>query len=535
MPGVANLITELEGRLRPLEVEVGRAWWEFSTRTSEETDRRRQEAELRLREALSDRDTFAAVSDARQGAARGSLERRRLDVLFQQMQPNQLDADLRRRIVELETKVEGVYNTHRGEIDGERVNDNRIEEILLNSDDVDLRRKAWEASKSVGGAVAGMVLDLVRLRNEAARSLGYRDHYAMALALDDLDEDRLLATLDEVDAATAAPFAEWKGRLDAERAGRFGCAVGDLRPWHYDDPFFQEPPRVAGLDLDEHFAAADLESLTLRTYEGLGLDVRPVMEQSDLYSREGKSQHAFCIHIDREGDVRVLSNNVPNERWASTMLHEFGHAAYDRYIDVGLPFVLRAPSHMLATEAVAMLFGRRSRDPDWLAGVGGMSADRLERTRAVLAETQRGAGLVFARWALVVVQFERGLYHDPDADHDRRWWDLVERHQCIARPESRSGRAAGDGAVGSPDWAAKIHLAVAPVYYQNYLYGELMASQLDAALKACAGGVVNRVEAGKWLVEHVFRPGAAKRWDELVADATGEPLSARHFVAQVSV
>ena len=143
MPGVANLITELEGRLRPLEVEVGRAWWEFSTRTSEETDRRRQEAELRLREALSDRDTFAAVSDARQGAARGSLERRRLDVLFQQMQPNQLDADLRRRIVELETKVEGVYNTHRGEIDGERVNDNRIEEVLLASHDVVLRRKAW--------------------------------------------------------------------------------------------------------------------------------------------------------------------------------------------------------------------------------------------------------------------------------------------------------------------------------------------------------------------------------------------------------
>ena len=66
------------------------------------------------------------------------------------------------------------------------------------------------------------------------------------------------------------------------------------------------------------------------------------------------------------------------------------------------------------------------------------------------------------------------------------------------------------------------------------IYGELMASQLDAALRARAGGVVDRVEAGKWLIEHVFRPGAAKRWDELVADATGEPLSARHFVAQVS-
>ena len=31
---------------------------------------------------------------------------------------------------------------------------------------------------------------------------------------------------------------------------------------------------------------------------------------------------------------------------------------------------------------------------------------------------------------------------------------------------------------------AKIHLAAAPVYYQNYLYGELFASQVDATLRA---------------------------------------------------
>ena len=98
--------------------------------------------------------------------------------------------------------------------------------------------------------------------------------------------------------------------------------------------------------------------------------------------------------------------------------------------------------------------------------------------------SQRAALLVFARWVLVMTTFERGLYADPDADHDARWWDLVERFQLVRRAPGRR----------APDWAAKIHFAVAPVYYQNYLYGELFASQLDATLGARTDGLVDRRE-----------------------------------------
>jgi len=119
--------------------------------------------------------------------------------------------------------------------------------------------------------------------------------------------------------------------------------------------------------------------------------------------------------------------------------------------------------------------------------------------------------------------FERALYRDPGADHRTRWWDLVERYQLVRRPDDRD----------APDWASKIHLAVAPVYYQNYLYGELMASQVQASMRADAGGIVDRPEAGAWLVERVFRAGASRRWDRLVAEATGEPLTARHFADEL--
>src|SRR5690606_7935183 len=283
----------------------------------------------------------------------------------------------------------------------------------------------------------------------------------LALATGSLDEARLLATLAEVEQLTDVPFRAWKAELDAGLAARFGVALDELAPWHLDDPFFQDPPIAGAIDLDPCFAGADLEALTRRTYEGLGLDIGRSLTASDLYARDGKSQHAFCINLDRSADVRVLCNVEPNERWADTMLHEFGHAIYDLELDPALPWLLREPAHPLTTEGIAMMFGRLVRDPVWLRDVAGIPDVVLADLAPRLGAATRAALLLFARRVLVVTHFERALYADPDADLDTTWWVLVARYQLVQRPAGRR----------SPDWAAKIHIAVVPVYYQNYLYG----------------------------------------------------------------
>jgi peptidyl-dipeptidase A len=206
------------------------------------------------------------------------------------------------------------------------------------------------------------------------------------------------------------------------------------------------------------------------------------------------------------------------------MLHEFGHAVYDRNLDRDLPWLVRAAAHALTTEGIAMLFGRLVRDPAWLGPIAGLEPNRLAELTPRLDNARRAALLTFARWVLVVTHFEQRLYADPDDDLDTIWWDLVERYQLVRRPDGRH----------EPDWAAKIHLAVVPVYYQNYLYGELVASQLHATLYERFGGLVDRADAGRFLVDEFFAPAAGRRWDQLVADATGEPLNPRHLANQLA-
>ena len=513
------LVDRITADLAPLEAEVNEAWWRSNVASSPEADAARIALEQRLSDYYADPETYAALVALGDDVADPDL-RRSVETMRLAFASEQTPAELREELVRLNAECDSVYATFRGEAGGRRWSDNDVEKVLGHSDDVEERQAAWEASKQVGAEVVDRVRRLVEVRNDAATRLGYPHFYAMSLAFGELSEERLFALLDELDALTAEPFARMKAGLDAKLKERFG--VDELMPWHYADPFFQDAPREAAVDLDPFVSGKDLTELTLTTYQGLGMDLRPVVERSDLFTRDGKNQHAFCLCVDRGDDVRVLCNVIDSERWASTMLHEFGHAAYDVYIGDDLPWALRRPAHTLTTEAVAQLFGRLSKDAAWLRDVAGVPESELAGVDEQVKEALRASMLVFARWVLVMCHFERGLYSDPGADHDTRWWDLVERFQLVTRPPGRK----------APDWAAKLHLALAPVYYQNYVLGELFASQLQQAVDQRGGRLYDSPETGEWLRRSVFGPGARLRWDRLVEQTTGEPISARAFAKQ---
>ena len=138
----------------------------------------------------------------------------------------------------------------------------------------------------------------------------------MQLHLNEQNGEELIKLFDELDELTREPFREGQGgdRRQARPRLRRSRSTSCM-PWHYHDPFFQESPAVFDADLDELYAKADILKLCRDFYAGIGLPIDDVIARSDLYEKKGKSPHAFCTDIDREGDVRVLANIVPNEYW----------------------------------------------------------------------------------------------------------------------------------------------------------------------------------------------------------------------------
>ena len=377
----------------------------------------------------------------------------------------------------------------------------------------------------IGARVEAKTLELVDVRNRAAKEAGFADFYSMQLTLNELDQDRLFAILSELHRVTQPLWDRYKGALDQRLAERYGVAIRDLCPWHYEDPFFQEPPAERE-NLDGLYAAADLVEISRRFFADTGLPVDDVLARSDLFERAGKNQHAQCSCLDRKQDVRILCNLRPTEKWMGTQLHELGHAVYDKYLDPTLPYLLRQPAHILMTEAIAMLFGRLSKDAVFLERYAGVDAATAARVGAVCQRQTAATLLVFARWVLVMTHFERALYQEPKRDLREFWWECVDRYQGVRAPTGRN----------APDWAAKIHLPCSPVYYQNYILGEMVASQLLATMRAeiqpkgKLSSLVGAVEVGTFLRERLFALGARHSWEETLRRVTGGGLNPKHFV-----
>ena len=79
------------------------------------------------------------------------------------------------------------------------------------------------------------------------------------------------------------------------------------------------------------------------------------------------------------------------------------------------------------------------------------------------------------------------------------------------------------------------------MYYHNYQLGEMFASQLRACLARISNhkgpaselSFNGRKDFGEYLRKNVFAPGKTLPWPEFVQQATGEPLTARYFAADV--
>lgn len=520
-----------EARFKPLDVAAGKAWWDANTTGKDDDFKKKEEAQNKIDAALADKTVFAELKGLKEAKDKGAIDdkvtARGIDVLYLMYLEKQVDPELLKKITAKANAVEQKFNVFRANVDGKEMADSLVRETLKKSADSAVRKKVWEAGKKVGADVEADLKELVKLRNEAAKHLGFKNYHAMMLFLNEQDGVELLKLFDDLDTLTKEPFKAAKAEIDERLAKNYGVKVGELMPWHYHDPFFQESPAVFDANLDAPLAKADILKLCSTFYTGIGLPIDDVIARSDLYEKKGKSPHAFCTDIDREGDVRVLANIVPNEYWMGTMLHELGHAVYSsKNIPQSIPYVLRGEAHILTTEGVAMQFERFSKSRAWLEKMG-VKVENAADFDAAAKKVQRNQLLIFSRWCQVMLRFEKGMYENPDQDLNKLWWDLVEQYQMLKRPEGRN----------APDYGSKIHICSAPVYYHNYMMGQLFASQVHhtIAKEVFNGADPNTViyigekKVGDFMKAKVFEPGRTLDWKGLTKFATGEELSPRAF------
>lgn len=526
-----SFLKDYEAKVMPMSIAGNLASFTATVSGKEEDYEKSIQAQVALEKFHSDTAAFARVKAFREsGQVTDPLLRRQLEIIYLSYLGGQIDAKTLEELVRRQTAIEQKFNTYRVQVGERTLSDNQVDSTLRYSTNSADLEATWKASKQIGRVVAAELVELAKLRNQAARSLGFSNFYEMQMKLGEQDPAEVASLFDQLDSLTRDAYTVLKGEIDSALAIRDGVAKDQLRPWHYQNRFFQEAPTIYQVDLDGFYRDKDPVALTRAYYAGIGMPVDSILARSDLYERPGKYQHAECYDIDQAGDVRAICNVRPDYYWMNTMLHELGHGVYDWYNDRQAPWLLRGAAHSLTTEAVANFFGRLAGNPKWLEQEVGVPKAKVDKVAADCARTLRLEQLVFSRWAQVMVRFERAFYENPDQNLNQLWWNLVEKYQGLTRPEGRD----------EPDWASKIHLASTPVYYHNYLIAELLASQFAetigrTVLKSAdpfSESFAGDVKIGQYFVDNVFHLGRKYPWNEMIERATGEKLTSVYYARQ---
>ena len=188
-----------------------------------------------------------------------------------------------------------------------------------------------------------------------------------------------------------------------------------------------------------------------------------------------------------------------------------GHCVYDLGISTELPFLDKRASSPAVTEAIAMMMGDIIKTENVLTNI--LPSDVFEKFK----ETHKEDEASFVAKSLLIIDFERELYNNPEQNAAELWQKLSKKYlNRDCEPDN--------------EWATIPHYLSHPAYYQNYFRANLMKVQIYNYLKSVLGNITENEQSAKFMDENIFSCGASVEEYDLIKQLTGKNFSAEDFV-----
>jgi len=398
--------------------------------------------------------------------------------------------------------LEKTYAAARFEVGGKKVARAELNTIVSQDPDRAKRRQAWEARAEMERLAGKRVREAMALREKLARRFAGESFPDFMLRRNQVDRARMLAAFEEIRRGTEEEF----GRL-ASRARR-ELRVDTLEPWDLDY-FFS---RLSGPDTDRALSRAKawprIQALAL----SLGYDFAklPVtLKVADIAFGGG----TYPILYGKE--VRILVNTYGGLTFTDTLLHESGHALH--YCDDAEPtFLLQSNYAQPFDEGLGQVMALLLYEPDVAARFFGLSREEAVR----LADAYRLGSLYDLRQRIASSLFELEAYANPGMDLAAAYDRLFQAHVGVTTH-------------GLPVWVFNPFYATGPIYLQSYVLAEMVGRQVHRAVNRKFGASWGPA-AGEYLRARLFSKGGSRTMDQILEDATGEPLSTSALVAALT-
>lgn len=402
-----------------------------------------------------------------------------------------------------------------------RANDN--EQVRLSSHQAFLDLEQWVLNNGF--------IELVKLRNKFARSLGYDNFFDYSVVkTEHMTSNELFAILEdfeiqtrETNVASIQSLKDEKGE-DAIKAHNFYFSfAGD-----------------ATRALDPYMPFSRSLRAWVESFGRLNIDYAGAELTLDLLDRKGKYQNGFChgpipSYFDNgkwvAAKVNFTSNALPSQVGSgysgiNTLFHEGGHAAHFSNVAQNAPCFSQefAPTSMAYAETQSMFCDSLLSDADWLKAYAKDKNGQAVPDKVIkaLIETKQPFFAYGERSILVVPYFERALYemNDDDLTIDnitnlaREMEQKILGLECSPRPLLAIPHLLSDESACS---------------YQGYLLANMAVYQTRAYFTEKFGYLCDNPKIGPLLTKHYWNPGNSVSHDGTIRNLTGEGFNAKYL------
>ena len=404
------------------------------------------------------------------------------------------------------------------DFNGEKLNLSGLGKYATDADR-DVRHSAatakWSAFAERGPQLDFIYSELVRVRDEIARKLGFKNFVDLGYArMQRIDYDR--SAVERYRDSVVADVVPLANAIAQRAARQHGIAA--LALW--DEQLLTAAPSPKPLGDAKWIMERTIESFTdLDPRLGAFADMMDKNELTDLVTRAGKAGGGYCTKLATYGVPFIFSNFNGTKADITVLMHELGHAfqgysSRDKAVlDYMSPTLESAEVHSMSLEYLTWPYMER------------FFGDGAQAYRdAHLSES-----MMFLPYGVAVDHFQHLVYETPNATADERhlMWQWCEKRYLPWRAYGDLERPAR-GAF----WQGQLHIYRLPFYYIDYTLALCCALQMWASSYEDPSGTLERYvrlcarggeEAFRNLVTSAgitspFDPGALSR---VVARAKG--------------
>lgn len=451
----------------------------------------------RLNNQLLGRKDYAAVIERWLGKVKDSQLARRLDVQRTDFLISRANPQDILTLGESQVKLQDAVLAFRYSFGGKRVTMTELGETLRLQPDRTQRREAFLANAQAAKANKGRILACMRLNDRIGRSQGFLNGADANLQIQGLNRRQALKDLEDFERSTRPMMQELLAqvrrdlKLDTAQAWDIDYWLhqqeikGGIDPWSREAgvPRLKELMTALGFEPEKRMIGLDVRDVPVG---GIAFPTRPAFES------------------------RLLTNPFSGSEFYITLFHEYGHALHGVLINPKLPPGLLNVDPAPLSEGVAECLGHFAYDHNWLARAAGVSTERA-------AQLERIGKLQLLLWLRRTICLnswvEIRAYDNLNADLDALYAEGFRKFMLCELPKGH--------------FFGMIEVyGTSPLYLTSYLYGNMVATQLRAAMKSEFGveDLSSESRVGPWISKHIFFPGLSIPWSKKILLSTGKPL-----------